>query len=528
MRLLWALGIAVWFMPASAAAVVTWDELHDLVLAGDIAPVEAALQAAVAADMASSGEPDEQRKLFTLFTNSEPAVEGFLARWIEEQPDSALAMTAMGWHLWKLGWNARGEGTVAEIYPGAMTAFVDHHTRAFDLATRAIAADPDVLGASDLMLRLTATFGNFESIPPELERVMARRPNRGTLIRVMKSLAPQWRGSPAQVKLLCDRYAPMVTTVPGYDPVVCAIDAVYAGGFWDGDQREEAHQLLMLTPNPVLDYARLQDAVDGLGNPIQRVKLLEGIKAERPLDTTEARALDAAHAEVAGPGVLITQDEWKIALGNAVNLRRAGSDLDPYDPLAVNRYVAIAMDAEEVLGVKLDAADLTVRLQRLLAQVPYSARSWQFLGDMTGRDVAFGKIDLDALAAAEPYYINAVVYSNYDYDMVSALVSAKFWAIIDPANVTQDRDISALTAGELQQLDEVVHCPMIRQFKILKLVCDNHHISEDRCGDFPAGEFPVVSRLYKINARGACQQEVQRDLSDLAYSPIAIDFPPAP
>jgi hypothetical protein len=275
-----------------------------------------------------------------------------------------------------------------------MALFMADHERAFDLAVKAVAADPDLLAASDLMLRLTGTFGNFEVIPVELERVMARHPNRGSLLRVMKSLAPQWGGSPAQVKLLCDRYAPMVASVPGYDATVCAIDAVYAGGFWDGDQRDEAHQLLMLTPNPVLDYARLDDAVAGLGNPIQRVKVLEAVKAERGLTTIEARALDTAIAEKAGPGVLVTQDEWKIALGNAVDARRVEADLDPYDPFAVNRYVTTAMDAEEVLGAKLDAADMTARLERLLAQVPYAARSWQLLGDLTGRNVAFGVVDL--------------------------------------------------------------------------------------------------------------------------------------
>lgn len=524
MRWLAALGLLVLVLPVQAGAVASWEELHALVLAGEVAPVEAALRAAVEADKASTGEPDEQRKLFTLFTNSAPEIEDFLTRWLEERPSSALAMTAVGWHLWKLGWNARGEGSAGDTYPEAMAVFMADHERAFDLAIKAVAADPDLLAASDLMLRLTGTFGNFEVIPVELERVMARHPNRGSLLRVMKSLAPQWGGSPAQVKLLCDRYAPMVASVPGYDAQVCAIDAVYAGGFWDGDQRDEAHQLLVLTSNPVLDYARLDDALAGLGSPMQRVKVLEGVKAERGLTTIEARALDQAIAEKAGPGVLITQDEWKIALGNAVDARRADADLDPFDPLTVNRYVATAMDSEEVLGIKLDAADLTARLKRLLAQVPFTARSWQLLGDLTGRDVAFGAVDLDTIVATEPYFINAVVYSNYDYDMVAALVSGKAWAITDPVNMMNSRDISALSATELQRLDEVVHCPMIRQFRILRTVCMNRGIQEDQCGNFPAGQFPILERLYKVNGRGACQAEGALGQADLAYSPIRIDF----
>jgi hypothetical protein len=122
------------------------------------------------------------------------------------------------------------------------------------------------------------------------------------------------------------------------------------------------------------------------------------------------------------------------------------------------------------------------------------------------------------------YFINAVVYSNYDYDMVAALVSGKAWAIIDPVNVMHSRDISTLSVGELQRLDEVVHCPLVRQFKILRTVCLNHGIPEDRCGNFPAGQFPILERLHKLSGRGACQAEDALSHADLAYSPIQIDF----
>ena len=77
------------------------------------------------------------------------------------------------------------------------------------------------------------------------------------------------------VETLEERYAPMVASVPGYDAQVCAIDAVYAGGFWDGDQRDEAHQLLVLTSNPVLDYARLDDALAGLPRRFARQDVVE-------------------------------------------------------------------------------------------------------------------------------------------------------------------------------------------------------------------------------------------------------------
>lgn len=523
-----ALSILMLLVAGRANAVVTWDELHTLVLAGQIAPVEAALQAAVDADKTTTAEPDEQRKLFTLFTYSAPEVEDFLTRWVKERPDSPLAMTAMGWHLWKLGFNARGTDTADMTYPAAMRVFMDDHGRAFDLAVKAVAADPDLLAASDLMLRLTASFGNFEVIPVELERVMTRHPNRGTLIRAMKSLAPQWGGSPAQVKLLCDRYGPIVKSVPGYDAQVCAIDAVYSGEVWKGDQRDEAHELLELTPNPVLNYAREYDAMAGLGNPLQRVKLLEGIKANGGLSLAAAWALDNARAEIAGG--LNMQEEWKIALGPAVDAARREADADPYDPIAVTHYVAVRQDAVETMGLDLQADDLILRLQHLLTRVPYSGLAWRALADLTSRDVPFGAVDLDMMARVEPYYINAVVYSNYDPDMLASLVWGKYWAIMDPTNILKTRDISGLSVTDRQRLDEVVHCPMLRQMTIMNVVCQKHGQDLADCSGFPTDPEMILNQLRDVVAQGSChaEAELNSDPAALAYSPINITFPPAP
>ena len=515
-------------LPVQARAVVTWDDLHGLVLAGQVAPVESSLQAALQFDMAVRGESDEQRKLFTLFTNSDPAIADFLARWSEERPESALAMTAMGWHLWKRGWNARGTGQGGQVYQDAMRSFLEDHAAALELAQQAIAADPDLVAASDLVLRLAASVGEVGTAQIELERIMALHPNRGSLVRAMKSLAPQWGGSPAQVKHLCERFAPMVVTVKGYDQTVCAIDAVYAGGFWDGAQRDEAHQLLMLTPNPVLDYARLQDVMAGFGNATSRIKTLEKIKAERALTLEEASALDQARAELAGG--LVLQEEWKIALATALPALRREADIDPDSPGTVETYVRIRIDAARNLGVELEADDLILRLQRLLTVVPYAAESWKLLGDLTQWDTPLVEVDLALMERVEPYYINAVVYSNYDPDMVAALVEAKYWSIIDPTNILQSRDISGLGPEERQRLDKVVHCPMLRQMTILNIVCANHGIGLEQCGGFPASPEPILTQLRDVVAGGACtfEAELNRDPAALLYTPISIIFPPAP
>jgi hypothetical protein len=513
-------------LPMKAGAVVTWDELHALVRAGDIAPVEDALQAAVDADKLSSGEPDEQRKLFALFTNSAPDIETFLGRWQAERPASALAMTAMGWHLWKRGWNALG-GVGAPL-PEAEAVLATDHAAALDLAVRAVAADPHLIAASDLMLRLTITLGNPEIAPAEMERVMALHPNRGSLMRIFGAYSRQVADRRLLVTTLCDRYAPLIRSIPDYDAMTCSVDAAYRGGVLYGEDGTEARQLLQLTSSPVLDYARLQDAVWGFGPPKQRVRILEAQKGERALDTDEARALDAARAEAAGPGVLILQDEWKIALAAAVDQRRVAADLDPYDPVTVTRYVATLQDASNHLGLALQRDEVIARLQTLLGRVPFAAEAWRDLADLTIGETDPVAVSLDTLEQVEPYYINAVVYSNYRADIVASLASGKYWAIVDPSDITQTRNMTVLSAAERGRLDEVVNCPMMRQLKILMLVCSNQEIDIDTCGGFSGGTVPIESRLQKVNGDGGCKQEVNRAMEDLAYSPIAIDFPPAP
>ncbi len=136
----------------------------------------------------------------------------------------------------------------------------------------------------------------------------------------------------------------------------------------------ELERVMALQPNPVLDYARLQDALTYLGPPEQRVKVLEAVKAKRNMTRNEAYALDAALAEIAGG--LNLQVEWKAYLPFALDWNREAANQDPFDPEIVTAYVGNALDAKQNLGTPLDVPDLIRRLQRLLTEVPWSADAW--------------------------------------------------------------------------------------------------------------------------------------------------------
>ena len=150
------------------------------------------------------------------------------------------------------------------------------------------------------------------------------------------------------------------------------------------------------------------------------------------------------------------------------------------------------------------------------------------LGDLTGRTTTPGQVDLGQIAAVKPYYINAVVYSNYTHSALKSLVWTKVWAIIDIRNLMNTVNVSGLTRQERARYDEVVYCPLIRQMTILGYVCRNQGIPNDQCSGFHTDPARVTDRLRAVVAEGSCPAEVERLPETLAYNPVKITFPPAP
>ncbi len=520
-----AVGIAMAAVPAVAETSV--DDLRALVMAGDIAPVEATLRAAEAADMAAQGEPYRQRGLFHVFRETAPGVDAFLAKWRVEDPTSAQAMTAEGWHLFAAAWNARGEAAARDVYPVAMQAFTDDFTKARDLAARAILADPDLIAASDLLLVTASKLDHGAGLLAELDRVMTRHPNRGSLLNATDGLAPQWGWWPWVSQALCAHYAPMIKSVPNYDTGTCDIDVVYSAGYPLGPEMQKAHDDLQTNDNPVLDYARLQEATFFQIPDQHRISVLEATKAKRPLNFAEAQQLDLARAAVAGTPE--TTDERKLAAADELLWRRKLADYDPTNPKAVLGYIAAQSTAVWLLQVQPDQADWVRRLKRLVSKMPYSTDAWTSLGQMTTADLWSGKIEpsvggkeIDLIAEAEPYFTNAIVYSNYTYQSLNAAMAGKVWAVTDRVNLMYPTDPEGGTPDQNKRLEEVVYCPLIREVRITKYLCDQRVGTGRECGSDPLILPDVEVALKKVTDRGVCHQEATLPIEELAFSPVAV------
>jgi hypothetical protein len=494
------------------------DALHDQIMAGDIAGVEATLTKAVARDATPGQEPQLQRDMFLMFVVTDPKIDEFTANWLNERPGSAYAMTARGWYLHAMGRANRGDDWISVTYSDGIDNMVAFDTEALALFTAATKAEPGLLTASDGLIRLTQSIAPEEIIPQELERIMTQRPNRGTLMRAMYKLAPQWGGSPGQVRLVCDRYAPMVTTVKDYTPEVCMVDAVYFGIFAPGKMRDAASLALQTLPNPVLDYARVLDALDRKGTAEHRLAVLEKAKSERQLTPEEAVAYDNAYFQV--NHVAINNDilaTYRQAVTQGLVTLRIAADRDPLSTPVVLDYIKQLQENQRENGVAFDRADARARLQRLLTAIPHSWRAWMELAWFS-HDSEPGTME-----RVGGYLDNSIYYSNYGQEALQNAVSDLVAQTDNYAKRNAIADLPDLTPDEVAEVDRLGRCKVLALTRLALAACSSRGISGDQCL-VNAYKFLLKPMFEDIEARGVCQAEGKAPLEDLLPGPVPADF----
>lgn len=518
--------LALLASPASAA--ISFDDLRGLVVAQDFAAVDAALLQAHE-EYSAAHQPDAERALYNVFALSDPAIGEFAIDWVAKQPENPRALTAKGWNLYAWGWIMRGDRSVSHTTPEAMDAILSRHKAAFDLFDNAAKIAPDLIPATDGLLRLTTTLRNVSVIPMVLERVMTANPNRGSLMRAMPALAPQWGGRLDQVDLLCNRYAPKILDIKDYTPDVCAIDAVYSADFWQGEQREAAHQVLMFTLNPVLDYARHADMMQGLQTPEDTLAELQRLQATRGLSLKEAEKLDwiTIDQKAKETGQIPSQDEINLpnyveALQRDVGPSKIAFKQDPLNPDALLAYMDIRRDLafyEKKPMSAQEQAEITQELKSVLKVVKTEPRLWSRLAKIMAADQG-----LDGLAAAAPYYHNAIYYSQFDNKFLSEAINPKIQYVLSPENNSELTDLSGFSTAEMARLDELVHCPMVGQILIAETVCRHDGIPENQCGAGMTKNAKVMQRLLERSQGGHCPEYLKHDASGRYEAPMQVDL----
>lgn len=499
---------------AAAGPELTPKALRAMIHADDIAGVEAAL---TGLPLDSKDDQIFTRSVYSMFGERHPAMLAFTDHWLQERPDSPMAMTARGWALHAEGWAMRGDGYYQDISAPALQAFKAAHQQGLALMQAALQSDPAFLPASDGVLAMAYPLGQQDLIEPEVARIMALRPNRWTLTLAGQALAPNWGGSEDRMKTLCRDYAPLVTDWPGYDPEVCFIDGQMKAGYLRGAEFEALAEKIRTSDNPALAGWNPQTGAVPGQTPTDRLTYLDEVKQTRDLSYDEARVYDQDAAQVAILAGEPRAPEFPAALTREVEKARARADAQPGDWQAVARFLNIAAEDRQVNGTKADMDELWQRQVGALRLSPYDARIWSSVGmTVFGRQAPEGEVE--AMAAAEPYLVNAAVYSNHASDSLVDLVSPKLSLMV-----------RSMSDGSLpvskEQWQSQVQCPLVRQMRLLIAACEADGRGFGECSGLPYAAKNMQDLIRDIQAAGACEAEATDPLETLAYSAIAVDLP---
>ena len=173
--------------------------------------------------------------------------------------------------------------------------------------------------------------------------------------------------------------------------------------------------------------------------------------------------------------------------------------------MTVILYIGALRNAYGFLNRPFDAEDAMARRKTVLRKTPHDGRIWLELAQLVAPGANQPQLDLDRIAAAEPCYINAMVYSNDAYDTVKSALAARVWALLDPANILKARDISTLPAMQRAKLDSVVHCPTLARVRH-----PDQHLRQHRRSKRPLRRYPRRSPRDHETVDTGCSTRVMQ------------------
>lgn len=504
-------GMALPVEPAPATPDPTPEALRAWIHAGDRASVARAL---AASGVEGSEAQRRQRQLYGVFSEVHPAVIAFARDWAEDEPSTAAALTARGWSLHSLGWTFRGEGPARTVHPQAMEAFIAAHSKGLRLMQEAVRLEPALLAASDGIVKMSYTIGQSALIAPEVARIMEIVPNRFTLTLAGAGSAPNWGGSLNAMEQVCQTHAAKVTDRPGYDAEVCLVDGLMQSGAMTFDEIRKMSKSIAASDNPLILEWQNRDADIQGETAADKLAHLDRLKAERPLSYLEANIYDQMSAQLAA----ITGEERPLEFPAAV-ARKAGNardyaDRNPGDWRGAERLLRARMEDRDVNGTKMDHDEFRSRAVASLEINPFNAEAWNHIGITK---LTAGGDEAAAILAAEPYFINAAVYSNHASEQLKMLGGVKLALVFRTmANGAKPADP--------QRWQEGILCPMVRQLRLMEAVCQAEGKAFSDCAGLPWDAAAVRAQIAELTSAGLCQTEAETPLERLAYSPVQVSL----
>ncbi|MBD3677528.1 MAG: hypothetical protein HUJ27_03895 [Rhodobacteraceae bacterium] len=515
--LLVVLGVLITPVTANAQGL-TADEVRAMAYAGDFAGLDIRLQDLQTKVAQGQISADAQRDIYATFATTDPRMHRFVRAWLEGMPGSAHANTAQAQIELTLGWYVRGPEFAQWTYPDAMEYFRRSQASAIRHAETALKNAPDLIPASDLMILMAKSGRLPRSVHAYLADIMERRPNYGSLSRGLTITGPNWGGDWDQVVDLCSRYALMVPDSPGYGIKVCQLDAALS----NHHDRKHALGLARLFDSSdaaALDRWRAYDAVYLRPDaPGARDRAAKEMMRDDFTDLALAESFDRFTSKPEGlpsmPALVFARLREKA---------REGIEHDPYNP----DYLEVL--GRDFVGIEKlpDAPSIPEQIElkkRSLMFQPYHYEHWAELAALQMRG-----FDMDNPFAADPYFINAIVYSNYHPQDVAVYLSHRLMLAMQHMRLSapggrlpEDLRQKALASAFGRASDTELLCPYVRIQRIWEANCARAP-GEGFC-TFNEMQTQVMDMIAaKVETQDLCASEKSAPLPTLLYQPIPLD-----
>jgi hypothetical protein len=471
-------------------------------------------------DVTAATDPLVQRETFETFVTARPGIAAATEALLAAHPRDARAMAARGWVLAATGWAMRGTETIDAVPPEGPARMNALHAEALDLAQAAIAADPGLLPASDLLLALAPTTGRRDLVVPEFERVMAIYPSRHSQRLAAVADAPQWGGSGAWADRACETWADRIKDRADDTVRICKLDMIFAGG---GRAAPEDRHAVAGTTHPILARARNSVADSGLIADDQKWALLEAAAEDGSNSLMNARALDEHNGTALG-------EDGRVTRATAVRLvadSREALDRSPADRIAL-AYLMMALPVDtRANGAPWPQDEIDRRFADVFALVPYDSSPSLRYRALKQSFTDLGTAGLEEIEANRAYLIHGVVASNHTVIGLWYLdgYNRGVWQVLEKRHLDAI-DATGAPAFDKAAFDAAVVCPTVRAIRLMEAACAvNPAGAGCPSPDVDLNPSPWPELLECAKKRGACETELTAPLKALRYAPVPVDRP---
>lgn len=440
---------------------------------------------------------------------------------MREFPNSAYAHAAQAWVKNTTAWNIRGELVVSKTYHRALHEFSDLINIAVNHATVAYETKPRFIPASDAMI----SFGNGSSKRATsfevLDQVMTTDPNMGTVLRALALSLRGWGGTYAQAEDMCNSYAPGLEY--RYDPLTRCRLAIWQS-YYPKELSQWAYELLSDTNIPHLEEYRMRGIVKQWGWRGEQDAEFSYAYLTRD-DIVWSYAAEAFDLNI--PHKYGYPHIYESHLHKSIAVNQERLKTDPFNPglidlirnktspgLRIN-YTGRPLAKEISLLTLEDDKEL---VRRQLVSSPYQSSHWWAMTDLMLRDAS-----PEDLLKADPYLINAVVYSNHGTSPTKRLMQTKF----SQYELVQKMK-SGETTGDWKQItsdvDGDILCPFIRARRVYDSICPATEGNDAPACSYTKGRLANLElAMQDAKLRNVCTKERFAPVSLLYYAPVDAD-----